>query len=142
LTQKVPKTDASAFLRSLEVRRNEHPRLSGLDEFKQSLILVECPFTSARRDTRHFSAFSPSSTGGCQAIRTLIAFRPIVARVPGFKSQSDANLDALRIYTGGHEIGKCKNISGPPASGRMNPKPRSALHHFSFPAGTLPDRLA
>jgi hypothetical protein len=62
LTQKVRKTDARAFLRSLEVRRNEHPRLSGFDEFEQSLIVVECPFTSARRDTRDFFAFSPIST--------------------------------------------------------------------------------
>src|ERR1039457_5891241 len=37
LTQKVRKTHASAFRRSLEVRGNEHPRLSGLDEFEQSL---------------------------------------------------------------------------------------------------------
>jgi hypothetical protein len=62
LAQKVRKTDARAFLRSLKVRRNEHPQLSGLDEFEQSLILVECPFASARRDTRHFFAFSPIST--------------------------------------------------------------------------------
>jgi hypothetical protein len=62
LTQKVRKTHASAFLWSLEVRGNEHPRLSGLDEFEQSLILVGCPFTSARRDTRHFFALSPIST--------------------------------------------------------------------------------
>jgi hypothetical protein len=32
--------------------------------------------------------------------------RPIVARGPDFESESNANLDALRIYTGGHEIGE------------------------------------
>jgi hypothetical protein len=38
---------SNSFHRTLEVRGNKHPRFTGLDEIKQSPILLGCPICSA-----------------------------------------------------------------------------------------------
>src|ERR1700719_4299731 len=55
----------------------------------------------------HFPfAFSPRLDRRMSGDSHIDRLRPIVARVPDFESQLNANLDALRIYTGSHEIGE------------------------------------
>jgi hypothetical protein len=83
----------------------------------------------------HFFAFSPSSTS--HVIRTLLAFvlRPrvlVVSKVSRWPTfiPSGSIPEALRPLM-------CKNVSGPPPSPLMNPKPRSAFHVFNIPAGIL-----
>ena len=97
-----------------------------------------------RRNLRPGAGFifpSPSARdldqGGIQAIRTLIAFGLSSRVFPVSKVSRTPILTPSGSIPEAKRSVKCKNMSGPPASGRMNPKPRSALHHFSFPAGNL-----
>jgi hypothetical protein len=59
--------------------------------------------------------------------------RPIVARGPDFESESNANLDAFRIYTGGHEIGEMQEHIRPSIIGENESK---------APVGTPPFQLS
>ncbi len=62
-------------------------------------------------------------------------FRLPVAGAGNVERESVANPDLIEIYPRRFQvIDVQKNISGPPASSAINPKPRSAFHIFSFPA--------
>lgn len=47
---------------------------------------------------------------------------PIVARAPDFESESNANLDTLRIDTRGHEIGEMEEHIRPSGIGENESK--------------------
>jgi len=75
--------------------------------------------------------------GGCHATRTLLAF----VLPSGVLSVSKVNRSPILILSGSIPADfsslTCKNISGPPASSAINPKPRAAFHIFNFPAAIL-----
>src|ERR1700721_1549881 len=82
---------------------------------------------------------SPSaiSDGVCHALRTLLAF------IPPFRALTVSKVSRSPILMPSGSIPEalrslmCKNVSGPPSSPLMNPKPRSAFHVFNVPAGIL-----
>jgi hypothetical protein len=67
----------------------------------------------------------------------IAGFRLPIAGAGGFESQPLANFDSVRIYSRSLQLVDVQNISGPPASSVINPKPRSAFHIFNFPAPIL-----
>src|SRR5882757_6959560 len=84
------------------------------------------------------SPSAPARPGGwCHAIRTLLAF-VLPSRV---LSVSKVNRSPILILSGSIPADfsslTCKNISGPPESSAINPKPRVEFHIFNFPAAIL-----
>src|SRR5713101_5980186 len=74
---------------------------------------------------------------GCHVIRTLLAFI-LPSRV---LAASKVNRSPTLILSGSIPADfnslTCKNISGPPESSAINPKPRVEFHIFNFPAAIL-----
>src|ERR1700733_15815192 len=84
------------------------------------------------------SLISPSPSArtrqsGCQAIRTSLAFvSPSRVLAVSKVSRSPTLILSGSIRALFRSL-ICKNVSGPPPSTAINPKPRSAFHIFSLP---------
>jgi hypothetical protein len=61
--------------------------------------------------------------------------RPIVAGIPDFKSEANANLDALRIYTGSHEISEMQEHIGASSVGKNESKAPVGIPPFQLSGG-------
>src|SRR5450755_3823788 len=68
----------------------------------------------------------------------IAGFRPSIAGVADFVSKSIASLEAVRRNAGVLQRSVCRNISGPPASSWIKPKPRSTFHIFKLQHSSRP----
>jgi hypothetical protein len=85
----------------------------------------------AGRVARSFLRLQPQFDEGVSGDSHIDGLRSIVARIPDFESQSDADLDALRIYTGSHEIGEMQEHIRPSSIGENESKAPVGTPPFS-----------
>ena len=114
---------------------DKDPRLVGLNKLEQPAILFGRPVALASRSTGHF----PSTRFDKTEVTPFAHCWPSSCRPEcwRFRSQPIANFYSIRISSCAFSSLMRTNVSGPPFSSLMNPKPRSAFHIFSLLAVIL-----